>query len=86
MPPGENLSAGTAIAGVRGEIAIYPGIDINIPTEKNEKKTQPSDVQAAVKAAFESGAQGVILSRKYSEMRLDNLAAAGEALKELGVG
>ena len=73
-----------AIAGVRGEIAIYPGIDIDVPTGKNEKKTQPSDVKAAVKAAFASGARGVILSRKYSEMRLANLAAAGEATKELG--
>lgn len=73
-----------AIAGVRGEIAIYPGIDIDIPTGKTDKKTQPSDVKAAVKAAFASGAHGVILSRKYSEMRLANLAAAGEAMKELG--
>jgi len=74
-----------AVAGVRGEAAIYPGIDIDIPTEKGEKKTQPSDVKAAVKAALTSGAAGVILSRKYSEMKLANLAAAGEALKELGV-
>lgn len=75
-----------AIAGVRAEIAIYPGIDIDIPTEVNEKKTQPSDVRAAVKAALTSGAAGVILSRKYSEMKLANLAAAGEAIKELGMG
>jgi hypothetical protein len=54
----------------------------HIPTEK---KTQPSDVRAAVRAALTSGAAGVILSRKYSEMKLANLAAAGEALKEIGV-
>lgn len=74
-----------AIAGVNKEIAIYPGIDIDIPTEKNEKKTQPADVKAAVKAALDSGASGVVLSRKYSEMRLANLSAAGEALKEFGL-
>jgi hypothetical protein len=74
-----------AVAGVRGETAIYPGIDIDIPTEKNEKKTQPADVKASVKAAFTSGAAGVILSRKYSEMKLANLAAAGEAFKEMGI-
>src|SRR5215813_2594805 len=74
-----------AIQGVRGEIAIYPGIDIDIPTEKGEKKTEPADVNAAVKAAFNAGAAGVILSRKYSEMRLANLAAAGEAIKEMGI-
>ncbi len=75
-----------AIEGVRGETAIYPGIDIDIPTDKNEKKTEPSDVKAAVKAAFNAGARGVILSRKYSEMKLANLAAAGEAIKEMGIG
>ena len=74
-----------AIAGVNGEIAIYAGIDIDIPTGANEKKTRPSDVRDAVKAALTSGAQGVILSRKYSEMKLANLAAAGEALKDLGI-
>jgi hypothetical protein len=52
---------------------------------KEEKKTQPSDVKAAVKAALTFGAAGVILSRKYSEMKLTNLAAAGEALKEIGI-
>ncbi len=74
-----------AVAGVHSEIPIYPGIDIDIPTEKGEKKTQPSDVRAAVKAALTAGASGVVLSRKYSEMRLANLSAAGEALKELGL-
>ena len=34
-------------------------------------------------AAFHAGADGVILSRKYSEMRLANLGAAGEAIKGL---
>ena len=74
-----------AVAGVRGEIPIYPGIDIDIPTGSGEKKTQPGDVKAAVKAALGAGAQGVVLSRKYSEMRLANLAAAGEAVQEMGV-
>jgi hypothetical protein len=72
-----------AIAGVQGEIAIYPGIDIDAPTGENEKKTQPSDVHDAVKAALTAGAPGVILSRKYSEMKLANLSAAGEALRDL---
>ena len=53
------------------------------PRSRNEKKTQPDDVYQAVKAAFEAGAHGMILSRKYSEMRLDNLRAAGRAVREL---
>lgn len=41
-------------------------------------------VKDAVLAAFAGGASGVVLSRKYSEMRLDNLAGAGDALQEIG--
>ena len=37
----------------------------------------------AVLAAFRAGAPGVILSRKYSEMRLANLSGAGDAIREL---
>ena len=73
-----------AIADVEGAIPIYPGIDIDIPTGLNEKRTQPSDVKAATLAAFKAGAPGVVLSRKYAEMKLTNIAGAGEALKELG--
>ena len=36
-------------------------------------------------AAFEGGAHGVILSRKYSEMRTGNLRAAGRALRALNL-
>jgi hypothetical protein len=73
-----------AIADVEGAIPIYPGIDIDIPTGLTEKRTQPSDVRAATLAAFHAGAPGVVLSRKYAEMKLTNIAGAGEALKELG--
>lgn len=73
-----------ALANVKGAVPIYPGIDIDIPTALNEKRTQPSDVKAAVLAAFRAGAPGVVLSRKYAEMKLTNLAGAGEALRELG--
>jgi hypothetical protein len=72
-----------AVAGVSGHVKIWPGIDIDIPTGANQKKTQPDDVYQAVKAAFGAGAHGVILSRKYSEMRLANLRAAGRAVREL---
>jgi hypothetical protein len=73
-----------AIADVQGVIPIYPGIDIDIPTGVDEKRTQPADVKAAVIASLKAGAPGVVLSRKYAEMNLTNLAGAGEALRELG--
>jgi hypothetical protein len=72
-----------AIADVKGAAPIYPGIDIDIPTPMSDKQTQPSDVKEAVLAAFHAGAPGVVLSRKYAEMRLTNLAGVGEALREL---
>jgi len=74
-----------AIAEVKGAIPIYPGIDVDIPTAMNQKRTQPADVKAAVLAAYRAGAPGVVLSRKYAEMRLANLGGCGEALRELGL-
>ncbi len=70
-----------AVAGSPARVAILPGIDIDIPTGEHEKKTQPEDVSQAVRAGFEGGAKGVVLSRKYSEMRLANLRAAGDAIR-----
>jgi hypothetical protein len=73
-----------ALEGVAGaRTLIWPGIDIDIPTGRDEKKTEPQDVTAAVRAALAGGADGVILSRKYSEMRLANLSGAGDAIREL---
>jgi hypothetical protein len=78
-------AVGEDVSGLANTTLIYPGIDIDIPTGKGQKKTQPSDVRNAVKAAFNAGAPGIILSRKYSEMRLENLSGAGAALKDLGI-
>jgi len=37
-----------------------------------------------VLAALKAGAHGILLSRKYSEMKLANLSGAGEAFREFG--
>lgn len=71
-----------AVAGAGGKIKIWPGIDIDIPTGEKEKKSTPEDVYQAVRSAVQGGADGILLSRKYSEMRLDNLRAAGRAARE----
>ena len=73
-----------ALDGVQGRCRILPGIDIDIPTGKNSRKATPDDTAAATRAALAAGAQGVIFSRKYSEMRLANLSAAGRAVKDAG--
>src|ERR1051325_6758942 len=73
-----------ALEGVAGtKTLIWPGIDIDIPTEPVNSKSTPQSVKQAVLAALRGGAPGVILSRKYSEMRLANLSGAGDAIREL---
>ena len=73
-----------ALEGAAGtNTLIWPGIDIDIPTEPSNSKCTPQSVKQAVQAAFRAGAPGVILSRKYSEMRLANLSGAGDAIREL---
>jgi hypothetical protein len=71
------------LAAVQGKSAVYPGLDLGVPT--HDKQITPGDVRDAVKAAFAAGAPGVVLSRKYSEMTLASLAAAGQGLREAGV-
>ena len=71
-----------ALAGVGGKCKILPGIDIGIPTGRNSRKASPDDTYAATAAALRAGADGLIFSRKYSEMRLENLEAAGRAVRE----
>jgi len=71
-----------ALQGVEGKCKVLPGIDIGIPTGRNSRKASADDTYAAVAAALKAGSDGVILSRKYSEMRLANLAADGKAVRE----
>lgn len=71
-----------ALAGVKGKCKVLPGIDIGIPTGNESRKASPDDTYAAVAAALRAGADGLILSRKYSEMTLANLSAAGRAVRD----
>lgn len=71
-----------ALDGVAGKATrIWPGIDIDIPTADNHSKSTPQGTKDAVLAAFRAGAPGVLLSRKYSEMKLANLSGAGDAVR-----
>jgi hypothetical protein len=72
-----------ALAGVHGEVKIYPGIDIDVPTKLTDHRTKPDDVRQAIKGAFGAGADGVVLSTRYEEMWLANLTAAGDTLREV---
>lgn len=79
----ETKRARDAVAGTPTQ--IWPGIDIDVPTGKGQSQCTPEGVKAAVLAAFRGGADGVLLSRNYTEMKPENLAAAGQAVKELGL-
>jgi hypothetical protein len=75
-----------ARAGLHGaKTLLWPGIDIDIPTGKENSKSTPEGTRDAVLAAFKGGADGVILSRKYSEMKLANLRGAGDAIRQLNL-
>src|ERR1035441_10499340 len=64
-----------AIADTGHSIQIYPSVDINVPIQPGWKKTTPEAVKAEVQAAFGAGADGIVLSREYTEMWLANLCA-----------
>ena len=75
-----------AVESVSGSATqIWPGIDIDVPVAAGASRCTPASVGAAVTAVFRGGAQGIILSRNYTEMKPENLTAAGAALRELGV-
>jgi hypothetical protein len=65
---------------------LWPGIDIDIPTEKGHSRCTPEGVRDAVLAALRAGSDGVLLSRKYSEMKLANLRGAGDGVRQFKNG
>jgi hypothetical protein len=79
----EAKRAREALNGTRTQ--LWPGIDIDIPTGQANSKSTPEGTRDAVRAALRAGADGVLLSRKYSEMRLANLRGAGAAIREAGL-
>jgi hypothetical protein len=87
----ETKRALDAVENTGNKTHILTGIDVDIPLadeakqfagREGIKQTEPLDVYESVTAALKAGAQGVVLSRKYSEMKLANLAACGQAVKD----
>ncbi len=76
----ETLRAREGLKGAN--TLLWPGIDVDIPTAASSSKSTPEGTRDAVLAALRAGANGVILSRKYSEMSLANLSGAGTAVKQ----
>jgi hypothetical protein len=88
--PGAGLSAeyvrretARTVAGVQGKVPVYPGVGIGVPGGPGSKEIEPDDVKSAIRAAYDGGASGILLSRNYSETMLKNLKAAGDVLREM---
>ena len=72
---------------------MLAGLDIDIATEidrrmsnlENIATTTRDDVRKGIVQAFTAGVPGVVLSRQYSEMKLDNLSGVRDAIRELGI-
>ena len=76
------------VKGVQGKARVYSGIGVDVPWHLPEggMKANLSDQDKlfqAVLKAFEAGADGILISREYNEMRLESLSTIGRALKDL---
>jgi hypothetical protein len=80
------------VDGLRGQKSkILTGIDVDIPIrEEDMTKEQSSDPIQATRAttaevvmqALRVGAHGIVISRKYSEMRLETLSGVSDAVRD----
>lgn len=72
--------------GVGERAKVYAGIGIDVPWYvPNGMEPRPSDpdqLAAAVRRAFDAGADGVLASREYDEMRISSLEAFGRAVRK----
>jgi hypothetical protein len=76
-----------SVEDVKGtQTQIWPGLDVDIANVDLEySRCSPPVINECTKAAFRGGAQGLVISRKYSEMKLADLAAVGDALREMKI-
>jgi hypothetical protein len=75
-----------ALDSVKGKCKIYAGLDIDIPNAAKNKQTTPEDAYRSTMTALKAGAQGIIFARKYSEMKLPNIAGGAKAVKDFYEG
>jgi hypothetical protein len=64
-----------------GRAKIYAGIGFDVPGSPPE---DPEIIRQAVVGAFNAGAAGIVVSREYEEMRVPNLRAVGQGVRESG--
>ncbi|GAA4994182.1 hypothetical protein [Actinopolymorpha pittospori] len=70
------------VRAVKGRVPVYAGVGFDVPTDGNPIRSSTEKVQLATRRAFEAGADGLLVSREYDEMRLENLDAVGRAIQD----
>lgn len=71
-----------AVLAVNGKARIYAGVGFDVPTDGNPVRSDPERVHRAVYRSFAAGAAGLLVSREYDEMRLENLQAVGRGIDD----
>lgn len=67
-----------SIASANGKTKIYTGIGFDVPGSPAD---DAETIYEATRRAFEAGANGIVISREYEEMRVANLKAVGRAVR-----
>ncbi len=70
------------VQAVQGRAAVYAGVGFDIPWNGQRFYSDPALTYQATYRAFEAGASGLVVSREYDEMRLDNLRAVKRAVQD----
>ena len=73
-----------SIASAEKRTKIYVGIGFDVPWNSKHFPSDPEKVYECVLKAFEAGADGIVVSREYEEMRVPSLKAVGRAMRSLG--
>lgn len=69
-----------SVASANGKTKIYAGVGFDVP---GSPRDDPENVYLATRKSFEAGAAGVVASREYEEMKVENLKAFGRAVREV---
>ena len=68
-----------SVASAGGKTKIFAGIGIDVPGSPPD---DPETVYMATAEALKAGAGGIVISREYEEMKVPNLEAIGNAVRD----
>ena len=75
-----------AVRAIKGQSKVYVGLGVDVPWHLPEGgmavvPSPPDRTELAVRRAFDAGADGILISREYDEIRLESLRAIGRAVR-----